>query len=140
LNLSAECQEAMKTIPNAEHYTSKSYKGCQMKTKRVFPVIKGNAVFKDENPEPNCDHCNFSVSIDDPNFGFVFLESCNEYLSQEKLKKENFAEFLNGKIAKAHTTKNYAELVDNKEEWMYLKYKKLYPDSYPLSFVQYKKN
>jgi hypothetical protein len=80
------------------------------------------------------------VSIDYPNFGFVFLESFNEYLSLEKLKKENFAEFLNGKIAKAHATGNFSELVDNKEEWMYLKYKQLYSDAYPLSFAQYKMN
>jgi hypothetical protein len=126
LDLSAEYLEAMKTIPKVEHYTSKSYMGCQIKTKRVFLVIKGNAVFKDENPDPNDDGRDFSVSIDDPNFGFVFLESFNYYLSQEQLKKENFAEFLNGMIAKAHATKNYSELV---EEWMYLKYKQLYPEA-----------
>jgi hypothetical protein len=80
------------------------------------------------------------VSIDDPTFGFVFLESFNEYLTQEKLKKENFAEFLNGKIAKAEATGNYSELIDNKEEWMYLKYKQLYPESYPLSYPEYKKS
>jgi hypothetical protein len=80
------------------------------------------------------------VSIDDPNFGFVFLESFIEYLSQEKLKKENFAEFLNGEIAIAHATKNYSEIIDKKEESMYLKYKQLYPEAYPLSFAQYKKN
>jgi hypothetical protein len=129
----------MKTIPKVEHYTSKSYKGCQMKTKRVFAVIKVNAVFEDENPDPNDDSRDLSISIDDPNFGFVFLELFNDYLSQEKLKKESFAEFINVKIAKAHATKKYSELVDNKEEWMYLKYKQLYPEAYPLSFAQYKK-
>jgi hypothetical protein len=138
LDLSAEYLEAMKTIPKIEHYTSNSYKRCQMKTKIMFPVIKGNAVFKDENPDPNDDNRDFSVSIDDPNFGFVFLESFNEYLSQVKLKKANSAEFLNGKIAKAYATGNYSELVDNKEEWMYLKYKQLYPEAYPLSFAKYK--
>jgi hypothetical protein len=56
LDLSAENLEAMKTIPKVEHYTSKSYKGCQMKTKRAFPVIKGNAVFKDESPYPDDDN------------------------------------------------------------------------------------
>jgi hypothetical protein len=96
-----------------------------MKTKRVFPIIEDR---------------DFSVSIDDPKFDFVFLESFNEYLTQEKLKKENFAEFLNGKIAKAEATGNYSELIDNKEEWMYLKYKQLYPESYPLSYAEYKKS
>jgi hypothetical protein len=137
-DLSAEYLEAMKTIPKVERYTSKNYKGCQMKTKRLFPVIKGKLEFKDDNPDPNDDNQDFSVGINVPNFGFIFLESFNEYLSQEKLKKENFAEFLNGKIAKAHATGNYSELVDNKGEWMYLKYKQLYPDVYPLSFEQYK--
>jgi hypothetical protein len=140
LDLSAEYLEATKTIPKVEHYTSKNYKGCQMKTKRVSAVIKGNAVFKDENTHPNDDSRDFSVSIDDPKFGFVFLELFNEYLSQEKLKKENFAELLNGKIAKAHKTGNYSEPFAKKEEWMYLKYKQLYPDAYPLSFLQYKQN
>jgi hypothetical protein len=87
LDLSAEYLEAMKSIPKVEHYNSKSYKGCQMKTKRVISVIEGNAVFKYENPDPNYNHRNFSMSIDDPNFGFVFLELVNENLSQEKLKK-----------------------------------------------------
>jgi hypothetical protein len=50
----------------------------------------------------------------------VFLESFNEYLTQGMLKKENFAEILNGKIAKPQATGNYSELIDNKEEWMYL--------------------
>jgi hypothetical protein len=77
----------MKTIPKVEHYTSKRYKGCQMKTKRLFPVIKGKLEFKN----PKDDNRDFSVSIDDTNFGFVFLESFNKYLTQEKLKKENFA-------------------------------------------------
>jgi hypothetical protein len=95
-------------------------------TRRVFPVIKDqcvSAVFKDETPNPNDDNCDFSVSVDDPKFGFIFLDSFNEYLAQEKLKKENLAEFLKGKIAKAHKTRNYSELVDNCEEWMYLKNK-----------------
>jgi hypothetical protein len=52
-----------------------------------------------------------------------FLNLFNEYLTQEKLKKENFEEFLNGKIAKAQASGNYSELNDNKEEWMYPKYK-----------------
>jgi hypothetical protein len=112
LDLSAEYLETMKTIPKVEHYTSKRYKGLQMKTKRLFSVVEGKLEFKN----PKDDDRDFSVSIDDPNFGFVFLESFNEYLTQEKLKKRNFAEFLNGKIVKAHSTGNYSELVDNKEE------------------------
>jgi hypothetical protein len=140
LDLSADYLEAMKIIPKVKNYTSKNFKVCQMRTKRVFPVIEGKLEFKNDNTNPNDDNCDFSVSIDDPNFGFVFLESFNEYLTQEKLKKENFAEFLNVKIAKAHATKNYSELIDNKEEWMYLKYKQLFPESYPLSFAQYNKS
>jgi hypothetical protein len=46
------------------------------------------------------------VDIDDPKFDFIFLESFNEYLSQEKLKQENFAEFVKGKIAMAQKTGN----------------------------------
>jgi hypothetical protein len=99
-----------------------------------------NAVLKDENPDPNDDRRYFSVSIDDPKFVFIFLESFNEYLSQEKLKKENFTTFLNGKIAKAHGTGNYSELVNNKEEWIYLKYKQTHPKQYLLSFAKYKKS
>jgi hypothetical protein len=107
-----------------------------MKTKILFPVIEGSLEFKN----PKDDNRDFSVSIDYPNFGSVFLESFNEYLTQEKLKTENFAESLNGRIAKAQATGNYSELFDNKEEWMYLKYKQIYPESYPLSFAQYKES
>jgi hypothetical protein len=103
-------------------------------------VIKGHTVFIDETPASNENNRDFSVSLDDPNFGSVFQKSFNEYLSQEKLKKENFAEFLNGKIAKAEATGNYSELIDNKEEWMYLKYKQICPESYPLSYAEYKKS
>jgi hypothetical protein len=111
-----------------------------MKTKRVFPAIEGHAVFKDETPDSNEVNRDFSVCINDTYFGYVFLELFNEYLTQEKIKKENFAELLNGKIAKAHATGNYSELVVNEDEWMYLKYKQLYRDAYPLSFAQYKKS
>jgi hypothetical protein len=41
-----------------------------------------NAVFKDEIPDD--DSSDFSMCIDDPKFGFIFLELFNEYLSQEK--------------------------------------------------------
>jgi hypothetical protein len=104
LDLSAEFLEALKNIPKVEH-------------QKLFLVIKGkcvncgrtdnqtndwyyrlsdhcvNAVFKDENPDPNDDSRDLSVSIDDPKFSFIFLESFNEYLSQEKLMKENFEAF-----------------------------------------------
>jgi hypothetical protein len=60
-------------------------------------------------------------------------------LQQEKLKKENFAEFLKGKIAKAFKTGNFSELLDNREEWLYLKNKQTHQEEYPLSYKIYKK-
>jgi hypothetical protein len=162
LDLSAEVLEALNNIPKVAHHTSKKYKGCQKKTKRMFPVFKVECVncgkadhhmhdcyyrpsnhlvgetFRDECPDPN--PCDLPVSIDDPKFGFVFPEAFNEYLQQEKLKKDNSAELLNGKKAKAHQTGNYSDLIGNCEEWMYLKNKQTHPEKYPLSYKMYKKS
>jgi hypothetical protein len=48
--------------------------------------------YRDEHPDPNGLNCSLVVTIDDPKFGFIFLEGFNEYLQKEKLKKESFAE------------------------------------------------
>jgi transcriptional regulator with PAS, ATPase and Fis domain len=77
LDLSVDFLEALKNISKVEHHTSKKYKGCHNKTKRVFPVIKGecvncgradhqirdcyyrpsdylvSAIFRDDCPDPN---------------------------------------------------------------------------------------
>jgi hypothetical protein len=84
LDLSGEVLESLKDIPKVEHYTSKKYRGYQKINKRACPVIRGqcvSATFKDYNPNPNDHISDFSVSIDDPKFCFVFLESFNAYLS-----------------------------------------------------------
>jgi hypothetical protein len=148
LALSGEVLGALKNIPKVEHH----------KTKRVFPDVKGkcincggtdhqthvfyylpsdhceSTVIKDKSPDPNGLGCDIIMSINDPNFVFIFFELFNEHLAQGNLKKENFAQFLKGKIAKSHKTGNYSELVDNCEEWMYLKNKQTHPAEYPLSF------
>jgi hypothetical protein len=64
------------------------------------------AFFKAENPDPNALGCELLVSIDNPQFVSILSDSFNEFLSQEKLRKENFAEFLKVKIAKTHDTGN----------------------------------
>jgi hypothetical protein len=66
------------------------------------PVV--SVTHREEHPHPIGLNCDLVVSIDDPKFDFVFLEGFNEYLQQEKLKKENFAEFWKGKIEKAYKT------------------------------------
>jgi hypothetical protein len=97
------------------------------------------ATFKDDNPNQNDSKREFSVSIDYPKFGSNFLESFNEYLSQGKLKKEKFVEFLKGNIAQAYKTEYFFELVDKREEWMYLKNKQTHPWKNPLLYAMYKK-
>jgi hypothetical protein len=56
------------------------------------------------------------------------------------LKNGNFAEFLKGKIAMAHKTGNYADLVENHEECLYLKDKQTQLEIVLLSFEKYKKS
>jgi hypothetical protein len=113
LGLSAEALVSLMNIPKVAHNTSKKYIWCQKIIKRVFPVIKGerdccdrtdhqtsdchcivSVTYREENPDTNGLNCDLVVSIDDPIFCFVFFEGFNEYLQQEKLTKENFAEIL----------------------------------------------